>query len=219
MELEVLARDIYHARFERRPDLCLSFMRFQEHFESPEFRRRVFTTEEFKEWYTANSPKGKKTGKFTYAQDWNGFNVPSWTFKPFRNGRFDPLTDREQIMLEELEDMQEPFYVIGTYGRRSKSMEHEMAHALFFVDRNYRRAVRRVLEGVKPRLRKRVYKFFKSTGGYHPDVFEDEFHAYLLSSLRSLHKYMNLVINDEVLELNQKLKTVYWDYLTRRLRS
>jgi hypothetical protein len=66
-----VADAIYLLRFETQYEITSSFLRIQEHYESPHFSGRVFTLEEFMDWYAA------EYGAFTYLEDWSGFNVPS----------------------------------------------------------------------------------------------------------------------------------------------
>ena len=71
---------IYHVSFPNQYLLAATFLRFQEHYESPKFRGRIFDWEEFMDWYA------EQKGKFSYLQDWSGFNLPSPVFEPFRSG-------------------------------------------------------------------------------------------------------------------------------------
>ncbi|MBW3011416.1 hypothetical protein KY326_04315, partial [Candidatus Woesearchaeota archaeon] len=99
MKLIELTRDIFHVMFPTQLELTSTLLRFQEHFEGQEFKGKIFTLEEYKEWYVANSVMGKKTGMFTYYEDWSGFNFPSDTLGPFSDGKFDPLSDAESHFL------------------------------------------------------------------------------------------------------------------------
>src|SRR5512138_554281 len=80
-----IADRIFVVRFDTLYELASTFLRFQEHYESPRFRNRIFSLEEFMDWYA------EKTGAFTYFTDWSGFNVPSSTFEAFYRGKFNPL--------------------------------------------------------------------------------------------------------------------------------
>src|ERR1043166_6690987 len=82
---------IYLLRFETLYELSSTFLRIQEHYESPHFHGRVFTLEQFMDWYAAKNEKKE----FSYFEDWDGFNVPSTAFQPFYDGRFDPLLEKE----------------------------------------------------------------------------------------------------------------------------
>jgi len=112
-------------------------------------QEKYLSLDEFKEWYTQNSPEGKKKGEFTYYMDWAGFNIPSYILKPFYDGKFDPLSVREQEFLKFFEDKQEKFYVIGTTGDTELyALRHETAHGLFYTNEDYRREVLGVLDEI-----------------------------------------------------------------------
>jgi hypothetical protein len=81
-----IADGIYLLRFKTQYELTSTFLRVQEYYESPRFQGRIFTLEQFMDWYAA------QYGSFSYFEDWSGFNVPSTAFQPFFDGKFDPLT-------------------------------------------------------------------------------------------------------------------------------
>jgi len=164
-----IGEGIFVLRFATQYELAASFLRVQEHYESTRFRNRVFTLEEYKEWYAT------KFGAFTYYQDWSGFNVPSSAFAPFYAGRFDPLRRREQRLLRLFRREREPFYVIGISS--DADLKHEIAHALFYMRPDYRDAVKTAMSAYDTsRVRKRLASL-----GYHRHVLIDEVHAYLVA--------------------------------------
>lgn len=172
--------------FDTQKDVTSTFLRFQEHYESPKFRNEIFSLEEFKEWYIQNSPNGRKTDEFTYYSDWNGFNIPSFIMKPFYEGKFDPLSEQERKFLEKFKDEPEPFYIVGVH-KTTKNLDfylrHEVAHGLFYTDEIYRTEVLKLLsqfdvEKIKEELR--------SKAGYHEQVLDDEVHAYIIYTRKKL---------------------------------
>lgn len=174
--------NIFHLQFDTQKDLTSTLLRFQEHYESPKFRNKIFTLEQFVQWYRSENKR------FTYFSDWTGFNFPSYVLKPFREGKFPELTEREKSVLERFSNKKD-FYVIGTYKskceRNDKSTKkHEIAHALFYLNSQYRAEVTKVLAtlNLKP-----IFKYLKQMG-YHKDVFLDESHAYLLTDPEDLIK-------------------------------
>lgn len=177
IEHQSVTNRIHLLIFGNQRDVTSTFLRFQEHYESPEFRGKIFSLEEFKRWYIQNSPKGKETGEFTYYTDWNGFNIPSSVLRPFYSGDFNPLSEQEKKFLKIFKDLQEPFYVIGIHRETKKLnsfLKHEVAHGLFYTDAEYKRKVLEVLsifdiEPIKEELR--------SKAGYHEQVLDDECHA------------------------------------------
>lgn len=171
-----LTPTIHLLTFRTQQQLASTFLRFQEHYESPFFRGKIFTLAAFKEWYTLDSPNGKRTGRFTYYSDWAGFNIPSYILRPFYEGKFDPLSRREAAFLELFRNEQEPYYIIGiekSSGNSPAILRHELAHAFFYTSEEYRKRVLEILgdydlEALKNELR----------SGYHEESFPDEIHAY-----------------------------------------
>lgn len=175
---------IFHLHFPTRFLLTSTFLRFQEHYESPEFRGKIFTLEEYKKWYISNSPKGKESGEFTYYQDWSGFNIPGTVLEPFFEGKFNPLTEQEQKILDTFRHLRgKAFYIIGTFGNRVPidTLNHEIAHGFFSTNPHYKVEALQITHTLAPESRQALIVYLKSRGGYHESVFEDEIHAYLLT--------------------------------------
>ena len=183
VEIKKLTDCIYHLEFKKQSKLTRTMVRFQEHFESPEFRGKIFTMKEFKKWY-----KKMSKGKFSYYEDWVGFNIPSEILKPFYEGKFNPLSKKEQWFLDQFRGVEGKFYIIGTYVAKNKkansdTLQHEIAHALFYTNDAYRAEVLAILEPLKL---KKLKKSFAKDGDYHESVFTDECHAYIMGDLKWL---------------------------------
>jgi hypothetical protein len=161
-----LADNIFLVRFDSQYALASTFLRIQEHHESPTFRNRIFTLEQFMDWYA------QRFGAFTYYQDWSGFNVPSTALAPFYAGAFDPLLRKEARLLQLFRRARAPFYVIGISDEAD--LKHEIAHALYFTRPDYRTDVRRAM---RPYDTASLHK--RLAAGYHRAVWADEVHAYL----------------------------------------
>lgn len=163
---------IYHLSFKTQYLLASTFLRFQEFYESPKFAGKVFTLEEFMDWYASVK------GNFTYFTDWSGFNIPSDVLEPFKRGSFDPLTRKEAMLLEMFRDVPPPFYIIATY--EPTSILHEIVHGLYFVDQEYRRKVQEKMAQLDlGKLR----ALLLGMGGYNEKVADDETNAFLLTGL------------------------------------
>ncbi len=176
IEKSTIAENIYLLRFEDQTDLASTFLRFQEHYESPEFRGKFFTLDEYKKWYADTR------GGFTYYTDWTGFNIPSHILTPFLEGKFDPLSAEEKIFLEHFRDTAHPFYIIGLSreldsDKVQNTLSHETAHGFYYTKPEYRKMVDEVLQ--KYDLSK-IKEWLSSLGGYHESVLDDESHAYTL---------------------------------------
>jgi hypothetical protein len=171
-----VAKGIYLLRFRTQYELAATFLRVQEHYESPKFHGRVFSLEQYMDWYAADR------GNFTYYQDWSGFNVPSTAFAPFYAGKFDPLSEKEKQLLALFRGLRERFYVIGIY--ESGSLTHELAHALYFTDDAYREAVQAAMRGYDTSAFARQIV----DAGYAKHVVVDEMQAYIVAPSGELGK-------------------------------
>ena len=187
--------------FENQFELASTFLRFQEHYESPEFRGRVFTLDEYKEWYI------KQKGSFSYYTDWNGFNIPSHIISPFKEGKFDPLSEKELGLINVLKEETGNFYIIGVHKelelpRRQQNLKHEVAHGLFYTNPQYKTEVQNILSKYDLTDLK---KWLKSINGYHDGVLEDECHAFSLTGSTKLPIQIPL-------ELNKSLESIFADF-------
>ena len=152
-------------------ELGLSFMRFQEHYESinPEFKNKIFTIGQLRAWYSSTY------GADTYHKDWVGFNFPSKILIPFKQGLFDPLTNEEQNLLEFFKYRHDDFYIIGAQDQAT--LRHELAHALYSTNNQYYKAVNKLFDSNKTSMKKvRQFIFDK---GYHLQHLNDELQAYI----------------------------------------
>lgn len=170
-------RSIYLVEAPTQYALASTFLRFQEHYESPKFRGQFFSLEEFMDWYA------ERRGNFTYYKDWTGFNIPSHILTPFRKGKFNPLSKKEIKFLDLFKKVQKPFYVIGVARPFDlPTLKHELVHGLFYTDEAYRN---RVLETMKS-LDIRTFEKALTSLGYHPAVHKDETNAYATTGVTSL---------------------------------
>lgn len=169
-------QNLFHLKFQNQRDMTKTMLRFQEHYESPnkEFTKRGFTLEEYKEWYK----KSQKKDQFTYYTDWSGFNLPCYVLNTFYNGEFKRLSQDEQDVLNCFYPIHKAgvkFYIIATYDE--SDLAHEKAHGLYYLEPEYRKAVKRIISSKK----KQLTEFIKElkTMGYSDELIDDELHAYI----------------------------------------
>lgn len=176
--------DVYHLRYANQRDLTQSMMRLQEYYEgvSKDIRGRYFTLEQFLHQFT------DADGGFYYTQIWGGFNVPGevverWAalFKPK-----DGLTDKENQLLDAIMRRRKgksgKWYLIATSGERDqRTLNHELAHARYYLDSDYRSRCDALTAEMPKRSRKRMEKVLLKMG-YNTEVLPDEIQAYLSTS-------------------------------------
>lgn len=181
MRLTEIQPGLYHIRQPTALSLAVTFIRFQEHYESPGLKGQYFSLADYKSWYRENGG----TGDFSYYDAWAGFNVPDHVFDSFKNGRFDPIATYEDALLTLVQDLPRPFYIIGTAGRFDADyMRHETGHGLYYLSDDYRQEVQAVIETVD---RRPIYSMLERLG-YDSKVFDDEVHAYLLDGPETLEE-------------------------------
>lgn len=154
------------------------FLRFQEHYESPEWRGKIFTIGQFRTWYS------QKYGVNSYEKDWAGYNIPSYILKPFLSGLFDPLSEQEKELLNLFRYRTDDFYIIGSNDGDDDTLDHEICHALWYTVPKYRSAAQKVLIENQKQLRP-VYDYISGMM-YDYSVYDDEVHAYMSADLDSL---------------------------------
>jgi len=183
LELRKIKSYVFHVRFETRYELTSTLLRIGEYFEFPESDGKVFTLKEFKKWYM----KSQNKKRFTYYEDWTGYNIPSKELEPFLSGKFDPLSDKEKQFLDLFRNVKGEFYIIGTFSKNKTEQEtvnHELTHAMFSMNRAYRKVVK---EYFKDKDCEEL-KAFLVKNGYTQKVLLDEMNAYLVNDLKWLTK-------------------------------
>jgi hypothetical protein len=152
-------------------ELGLTFMRFQEYYESanPKFRNNIFTLGQLRHWYS------ETYGANDYHTTWIGFNLPSKVLIPFKNGLFDPLTSEENVLLDLFKYRQDDFYIIGA--QNSSTLRHELSHALYASSKEYRQEINLFISKNKNKMTK-VNKMLLNKG-YCKEVLNDEIQAYI----------------------------------------
>lgn len=201
MKFKTIRPNIYAVEAKKATELAKLFLRFQEFYESPKYKGKTFSLSEFKIYYK----KFTNSNKFTYYNDWVGFNVPSSVFKPFFSGKFLRISAKERWLLNKVKSYykaNQKFYVLGYAENAKQTAKHELAHAYYYTNQEYRDNVNRTLDQV---ILSNLKVFLRSLG-YSESVLVDECHAYILTEKRYL-KGRKLWRSefDEVKEKLQKL--------------
>ena len=167
-------------------ELAYAFMRLQEFYEHRVLERqgKYYTLDEVIESYRKEGP----SGKFSYLEDWAGFNVPSNVVDKFVKMYSHDFTEREAELFDTIERVleQEPnarhngkYYVIGTCSALYE--DHELCHAMWYLYPEFRKASQKIIKRFSNAQRDAVYNML-SDMGYAENVFDDEFNAYVSTS-------------------------------------
>ena len=193
-EVKKITDHITHLEYMCKRTTATAFMRFQEHYEGPYFRGKVFTIGQYKDWYS------RENGGNTYEHDWGGFNIPDYVLSPFIKGLFDPLTEAEKEIVELFRYRTDKFYVIGTGVGEENSIDHEICHALYYTVPKYKIAVDEALDEWDLT---EIEDWLKNHG-YCEEVLQDECHAYISADSKYLEK-MGVTPGDD---LHKKLRKI-----------
>jgi hypothetical protein len=177
---------IFLAEFKDPYDMCMTFCRYQEYYESPnpKFRNKDFKFFDFIKWYSQHYSKGD----FTYTNDWVGFNVPSEILENCRAGILD-WNQYDQTMTSIVSNIYskkmnyDKFYLIGAMSGNERTIRHEVAHGMFYLDKNYKKEMLTLVKGLKPKFKEQFYKDLEKIG-YTKQVLPDEAQAFLSTGWR-----------------------------------
>lgn len=195
--LETLYPGIFHLRFANAYDAAMHFVRYQENYESPVWRDKVFTLVEFMDWYAKDQSKGwsnkgtAQRGKFemfSYPSDWGGFNVPSYVFDRLNYDTIPDINTYDEFMQSVVQVIRctsvDKFYLIGTTDGPDVDgyLDHEISHGLYYTNETYREDAEALLEAADPTVVTRITDSLLG-GGYCEEVIKDECIAYLATGL------------------------------------
>jgi hypothetical protein len=185
-KLKEIYKGIFLVTIQDEYDLAMTFCRLQEYYESPfkQIRGKTFEMDEFQRMYA----KKFGDGVFTYPADWGGFNVPgnvvdefmSVTFPDWGNKYDCVISDIHWNITEEYESYNETrlYYLIGARPKDKDTINHEICHALYYLDKDYKFRVDYIISSLDTKL----LNHFKSElldQGYSKGVLIDEVNAYM----------------------------------------
>lgn len=180
-------------------ELARSFLRFQEHYESPndKFRGQIFTIGQYRSWYE------KQYGYFSYETDWTGFNIHSYVLDPFKNGLFDPLLPEEKNLVALFTNApSDKFYIIGANDK--DTLNHELNHALYAYSQEYANEVNKVFDAHLEHLKYALEYLLDK--GYCKYLLYDELQSYILDKDESV---TDLITHNQILKKIMALYTQF----------
>lgn len=181
MKVELINNNIFHF-IGTQLEITKSFVRLEEFYESPftEIQGRYFTLGDFKKKYMESGD----SDTFTYFTDWAGFNIPGDSVISFRDV-FNDLNTKEKFILDTVKkflDKNNPnFYIIGSIAGKADVVDHEYAHAQYYLNTDYRKECDKILQ----KIPQGIYTKLKTTLlqlGYDVSKVDDEIQAYFSTS-------------------------------------
>jgi len=191
-ELKQIKPQIFAVSIKDNYQRTMLFCRYQEFYESPfkDIRGKFFTWEKY--MLTYKNKWKKRT--FTYPEDWSGFNIPSnIVYKGLGvfskdKGPYDEIMNDIYYSCENyplrFDKPRTKWYLIGADSFKSSTMNHEIAHGLYYTNKEYQTNCKIITSQIKPnhyeKLRSKIVKM-----GYIDDkkIIDDEIQAFMSTGL------------------------------------
>ena len=206
--LEELGSRIFHLSFESRYDLAMHFLRFQEFYEcpNPKFRGKPFTIIDFMEWYSKEN-----NNKFTYPDDWSGFNLPSTVMEQVFFNMIPDENKYDKFMKSVFNLIKtrgyDKFYIIGTQLDDKETVKHEIAHGMWFLNMDYRKFQQDNISKMNETARTKMAQVLVDMG-YTNEVIEDEIQAYMSTGLTSDFKGIRGLVRKPFVDTLKKFNSM-----------
>jgi hypothetical protein len=135
-----------------------------------------------------------KKDVFTYPEDWSGYNIPSSVMEK-ANNIFYKDTEYDLIMNDiyfhcSIDSQNKnngtrcDWYLIGASSKDLNTMDHEIAHGMFYTNKEYNKELVKLINNIKPthydKLKNKLIKM-----GYVDDnkIIDDEIQAFMSTGL------------------------------------
>lgn len=198
--------------FPNRKELTFTMCRVEEFYEaaSDKLRGQVFTWAEFIDEFTDDE------GHMDYFHSWSGFNVPGATFNTWMTN-FKDMSSRELELIRlvmngvsNITDLDSRYYIIAAVTGGSEIEDHEIAHATYYVNEDYKIAMDELNAKLDADARLLLINSFTDLG-YSATVHEDELQAFLGTSTS---QYLNNRFGMST-EMFDKVTPAYMDVFTK----
>lgn len=165
-------------------DRAMTFLRAQEFYESPssKFKGKSFDIWDYMKWYACE--RSDANGSFSYPYDWAAYNLPIKVIVECLDAQKTKTTPYDDFMDEVLHQIFNKYgvaehdtYLIGVDKMEGRNLRHEMSHALWYTNPEYKKRANEILKQIdKEHLE--VAKNKIHLMGYAKSVLMDEIFAY-----------------------------------------
>lgn len=208
-----IIKGLYHLQFPTNYLMNATLIRFQEYYESPKFKGKPFTLEEYMDWYVL-----AEEGKFDYFEWVEGVNIPTSVLVDFNKAVQSELGRKERILYNYFKHVGVDGYIIATSKTSYDGvLMHETAHGIYDLKPKYRREVQAFMRSkVQYKLVvKEIYKYLKDKH-YHRKLYRDEAHAYILNGAVAVDMHIFTGYGRDVFkEMTRGLRKIYRRHLEK----
>jgi hypothetical protein len=137
-----------------------------------------------------------------------GANIPDWVFKAMQKSKLDDFSGAEQKILDIVNEESGPYYLIATADDCMYVRDHEIAHAMWYLDKEYQTKARAIVDKYLDQIPNVVSHLATHYSG---EVLIDEVHAY--AGVYSM--YLNAQLLSYPLEMHKKLRDLFDEYVDK----
>ena len=183
---------IYCVEVDDDYDRAMLFCRYQEFYESPykKFRGKPFTWMEYMRFYK----DAWKKRVFTYPDDWSGYNIPSNVMERandilYKDTEYDVVMNNIYhyctIDSQNKNDGTRcDWYLIGASSKDKGTLNHEIAHGMYYTNKEYKKEVIKLIDKIKPSHYEKLTKKLVKMGYVNDEkIIDDEINAFMSTGL------------------------------------
>jgi len=183
---EIVVDNCLLIKFNKQKDLTMSFFRVEEYYESanPKLHQQAFTLETFIE------EQMKSDGELDYFNYWTGFNVPGYIIEEWSNKINAEYYFREKQLIDIIRDrldVSRKYYVIGALENDTNTIDHEIAHALYYMNPEYNKEMGELISEFQSNYTEDyniMCSVLTNTRQYGNNVLFDEIQAYMATETK-----------------------------------
>ena len=161
-------------KFKTIPDLTKSFFRMAEYYDGDQKKKHVDMAEFLDDWMD-------RQGNAGYFKFWDGFNITDSAFRSWHR-TVGKLSQAEQTVVDAVDQAtkgMKKFCVMGVSGDDPATMQHELFHAKYYLDPDFKRNADQLIDECRnDPVIKTMTKILKTKLDYHTNI-EEEIAAYL----------------------------------------
>lgn len=205
--------------FNTQKDLALAFCRVEEYYEgNPKVNGKYLSFVDFIDAFMTDD------GKLDYFHYWTGFNIPGNIYMEWSQKNMSDKTYWETALAQAISsklDLEKPFYIIGSKKGSKNVIDHEIAHALYYMNSNYKSAMNELNYNFNKQYRMQYCKVVKNlkSMGYGQNVVRDEIQAYMSTSKKKELVERFELDYDTILPMIRQYRKVLSQYNTSSKRT
>ncbi len=193
-----------------RKEMCLANFRISEFKEGLDGVYGVYSTPDiFIDKYS------DEEGNLDYFNVWEGFNYTHEQLWRFGLTFHSCVSNREKLIIDQAHKIDSFGYIIAIVEGDEETKRHEMAHALYAINKDYRYQIDNILEEMSGFTLFKMKKALLAIK-YIPEVLQDEIHAYLVAynqeEFDKIFSDLNQLDKNEIKPLISQLNDLFDKY-------